>query len=206
MKLLVKAATGLLSIVATAIITAWLTGQPLTGLTKLKGLYKTFVQSSVAAWVFALVLLVALLGIHYVLTHLPHRRIKGNVHFVPDAHNSGWSKQHDTEMNLRVGGVFTYDGPGTLSVLTAHLKGTQPTTDMLAKVESSDGTCKYVGVRELWLQSKIGVRCVLDLKLKPVRGIPGKPMSGKVVLVNNFRREFVIGPIEFPYIGPKVSA
>jgi hypothetical protein len=205
MKLLVKAITGLLGIVATVIITAWLTGQPLTGLTKLKGLYKTFIQSSVPAWVFALVLLVAFFGMYYVLTHLPHRRVKGKVHFVPDAHNSGWSKQHDTEMNLRIGGVFTYDGPGTLSVLTAHLKGTQPTTNMLAKVESSDGT-KYVGVRELWFQSKIGVRGVIDLKLKPVRGIPGKPMTGKVVLVDNFRREFVIGPIEFPYIGPKVSA
>jgi hypothetical protein len=204
MKLLVKAITGLLSIVATAIITAWLTGQPLTGLTKIKGLYKTFVQSAVPAWAFALVLLVALFGIHYVLTHLPHRRPKGKVHFIPDAHNSGWSKQHDKEMNLRIGGVFTHEGSGMLDILTAHLKGTQPTTNMLAEVDVPDGTGRLVRVYSFSLPSNIGVKVLINLKLKPVKGTPGKPMTGKVVLVDNFRREFVIGPIEFPYIGRKV--
>ena len=204
MKLLVKAITGFLGIVVSAIITAWLTGQPLTGLTKLKGLYTTFIQSSVPAWAFALVLLVALFGIHYVLTHLPHRRVKGKVHFVPDAHNSGWSKQHDTEMNLRIGGVFTHEGSGTLNVLTAHFKGTQPTTDMLAEVDLPSGTGRKVRVYTLTLPANIGVWGLVNLKLKPVRGTPGKPMKGTVVLVDNFRREFVIGPIEFPYIGRKV--
>src|SRR5690349_2202161 len=61
-KLLINAATGLISIIASPIITAWITGQPLTGLTKVRGLYQTFVQSSVPAWAFALVFLVALFG------------------------------------------------------------------------------------------------------------------------------------------------
>jgi hypothetical protein len=37
-----------------------------------------------------------------------------------------------------------------------------------------------------------------------VLGIPGKPMKRKLVLRDNFRRDFVVGEVEFPYIGPKV--
>ncbi len=36
-KLLINAATGLISIIASPIITAWITGQPLTGLVKVRG-------------------------------------------------------------------------------------------------------------------------------------------------------------------------
>lgn len=203
-KLFVRAATGLISIVATAVITAWLTGQPLTGLTRIKGLYKTFIQSSVPAWTFALVFLAALLGIYYALTHLPNRRPKGKVHFIPDAHNSGWSKQTATEMNVRIGGMFTYEGPATLMVLTARLKGTRPITDMLAQVDTRDGTGRTVRVYNLWLEPKIAVRGLVDLKVTPVLGIPGQPMRRKLVLRDNLNRDFVVGPIEFPYNGAKV--
>src|SRR5713226_627 len=119
-KLLANAATGLIGILASAIITAWITGQPLTGLTRIRGLYQTFIQSSVPAWAFALVFLIALFGIQYVFTHLPKHRSKGKVHFIPDAHNCGWSKQTDADMNVRIGGTFTYDGPGELIVLRAY--------------------------------------------------------------------------------------
>ena len=150
--LLKNAITGLIGIVATAIITAWITGQPLTGLTKLGGIYQTFIRSSVPAWAFALVLLVALIGLYYALVNLPRRRPKGTVHFVPDAHNNGWSRQTDKTMNVRVGGSFTYDGPGDLSIFRAFLKGTQPVTDMMAQVESSDGN-GMIGVSEIRLDT-----------------------------------------------------
>jgi len=37
-----------------------------------------------------------------------------------------------------------------------------------------------------------------------VLGTPGKPLRRKVVLRDTFNRDFLIGPIEFPYIGSEV--
>jgi hypothetical protein len=201
--LLKNAATGLMGILASAIITAWITGQPLTGLTKIKGLYRTFIQSSVPAWAFALVLLVALTGIYYALTHLPKRRPKGKIHFIPDAHNCGWSKQTDTEMNLRISGTFTYDGQGELIVLKAYLKGTQPTTDMAAQELTDYGGTTSVK-NKLWLRSNIDLQVYMNLRLKPVVGNAGKSLRRKLIFLDKFSRPFPIGPIDFPYVGPKV--
>jgi len=116
-KLLINAAKGLIGIIASSIITALITGQPLTGLTKVRGLYQTFIQSSVPAWAFALVFLFALFGIYYALTHLPKSRAKGKVHFISDAYNTTWSKTTDEHMDVRLSGTFTYDGPGELIIL-----------------------------------------------------------------------------------------
>ena len=46
LKLAKKALEGLIGIVATAVVTALISGQPLIGLVKLAGLYETFIQSS----------------------------------------------------------------------------------------------------------------------------------------------------------------
>ncbi len=75
MRSLVKNATkGLVGIIDTAIITALITGQPLAGLTKLRGLYQTFISSAVPAWAFACAFLTAVVGIYYAFAHLPKRR------------------------------------------------------------------------------------------------------------------------------------
>lgn len=52
-------------------------------------------------------------------------KARGHVYFVPDAHNNGWSIQSETLMEIRLGGTFTYDGPGTLTVLQAFLEDTR---------------------------------------------------------------------------------
>lgn len=202
-KLLINAATGLLGIVVSAIITAWITGQPFTGLTKLKGLYQTFIQSSVPAWAFAVVFLIALFGIYYSITHASERRPKGKVHFIPDAHNNGWAKQTDREIEVRIGGTFTYDGSGELVVLKAFLKGTQPTTDMIARMDMTNAFGKIETVPELWLSGGRSQRAFISLRLTPVVGTPGKPMRRKLVLRDKLNRDFLIDPIDFPYIGPK---
>jgi len=206
-KLLLRTASWFIGILGSAtisaIVTAWVTGQPLTRLTKINGLYQTFVKSTVPAWVFALLFLVALFGIYYSLTHLPKRRPKGQVHFVPDAHNCGWAKQTDTQMSVRIGGTFTYDGSGTLVVLKAYLKGTEPTTDMVVQVEGPDGSPGMIPASELWLPAGLSQRTFMNLYLKPALGIPGKPFRRKLVLLDKFTREFPIGPIELPYAGPK---
>jgi hypothetical protein len=202
--LLTRTLKGLIGIVAPIIITALITGQPLTGLVKLQGLYKTFIKSSVPAWAFAIAFMVALFGIYYTLTHLPNRRPKGKVHFVPDAHNCGWSKQTDTQMNVRIGGTFTYDGSGELIVLRAFLRGTQPTTDMMAQVENDGGTGMSMSSSELWLRSGLSQRALISLYLQPLLGTPGKPLRARLVFHDKFNRDFVIDAVEFPYIGSKV--
>src|SRR5438309_2184926 len=152
-KLLINAAKGLVSIIASSIITALISGQPLTGLTKVRGLYQTFIQSSVPAWAFALVFLVALFGIQYFFTHLPKRRPKGKVHFIPDAYNTAWAKTADEQMDVRLSGTFTYDGPGELVILKVFLQGTHPTTDIMATVDAADGSGRSETVTQLWLRA-----------------------------------------------------
>jgi hypothetical protein len=205
-KVLIDVLKALVGIIATAILTAWLTGQPLTGLTKIKGLYETFIRSKVPAWAFSVVFLAAVYGMYSALAHWFKREPKPTVHFIPDAHNSGWSKQTASEMNLRVGGMFTYQGPDQeIQVLKAYLAGTKLTTDMLAQTESSDGRRQMLGVTVVWLLSDRPVRYIIDLKLAPVLGTPGQPLRRKLILLDNLNREFPVGPIDFPYIGPKVS-
>jgi len=200
-KLLINTGKALLYMVTSAMITAWVTGKPLTGLTKLRGLYGTFIQSSVPAWAFALAIMVALFGLQYTVTHLPKRRRKGKVHFIPDAHNNGWAKLNDNEMEVRVGGTFTYDGPGELIVLKAFLKGTKPTTDILANVEQPDLSGRMTNVSQLWLHSRTAQRAFIHLRLTPVVGTPGQPLRRNLVLRDKFTEDFVIrDSIEFPYI------
>ena len=202
MRLVRETAKWLLGIIAPIVITAWLTGQPLAGLVKLRGLYTIFIKSSVPAWSFALAFLLALFGIYYWFAHLPRR--KGKVHFVPDAHNCGWSKQTDTDMNLRLGGTFTYDLSGErLVLLQAYLKGTRPVTDLTVQTDSPDGTSRTVTTSQLWLEGHTPERTFMHLHLKPVLGKLGKPLRRKLILRDKFNREFSVGPIDFPYIGPK---
>jgi len=200
-KLLINAAKGLIGITASSIITALITGQPLTGLTKVRGLYQTFIQSSVPAWAFALVFLFALFGIYYALTHLPKSRAKGKVHFISDAYNTTWSKTTDEHMDVRLSGTFTYDGPGELIILKAFLQGTHPTTDIMATVDAADGSGRSETVPQLWLEAGVALRAFIWMRLKPVVGTPGKPLRRKVVFRDKFTRDFVIGPIDFPCIG-----
>jgi len=202
-KLLINAATGLISIIASPIITAWITGQPLTGLVKVRGLYQTFIRSSVPAWAFALVFLIALFGVQYVFTHLPKRPPKGKVHFIPDAYNTGWSQQpgNDTQRDVIRVGTFTYEGPGELVILRAFLKGTHPTTDIMVNVDAPDGSGRYNQVSQLWLRANLAQRAFIHMILKPVVGTPGKMLRRKVVCRDKFTRDFLIGPIDFPYTG-----
>lgn len=201
--LLVNTTKGLVAIVASAILTALITGQPLTGLTKVKGIYRTFVQSSVPAWAFSLVFLCALFGTYYALSHLRKRRPRGKVHFIPDAHNCGWSKQTDREMNVRIGGTFTYDISSELIVLKAYLKGTHPRTDLMVHTEAPDGSNRMTETSELWLRGCVSKRTFIEMRLEPVLGTPGRPLRCKLILVDKFSRPFVIGPIDLPYLGPR---
>lgn len=193
------------STVASTIATAGITGRPLTGLVRLGGLYDTFVKASVAAWVFTLVLAVAILGICCFLTRLPRRRRKGKLHFIPGAHNCGWSKRSPAQISVQICGTFTYDAPEglVLVIVKAFLAGTEPVTDLIVQPQGSSGGAGELSSANVYLRSPIPTRTVIHMELKPALGEPGRPIRRKLVLIDGFNRSFQAGPIDLPYIGPK---
>jgi|SRR5271156_4268691 len=194
--------TALLTTALSVIVTSLLSGQSLAGLVKLKGLSQTILRSSVPAWVFALVLSLALLGAVYFARH-SSKRYKGKIHFVPDANNCGWASRGSSPMDLRVSGWFTYDGLGTLVVLKARLKGTSLIGDLLASVISPDGSGRLIPVTELLFEQNASARVLMDLRLTPVLGIEGKPFRGQLILRDRYNRDFFLDPVDFPWIGAR---
>ena len=185
-----------------AIINGLVGGQPLSGLVKLRGLYETVLQTTVPAWVFALVLMTALFSLIYAVKNAPGRKRKGKVHFTPDGFNTGWARQHDKEMTARIGGTFTYDGPNEVTFLQAFIKGTEP-VGFGASLAPSDGSGRSVDTEQLWLAPGHLVRGVLYLRFPLVLGTPGQPLRQEVFFRDSLRRDFTIGKVDFPYIGSK---
>jgi hypothetical protein len=126
------------------------------------------------------------------------------VHFVPDAHNNGWAgNEHRTD--FRAGGIFTYDGPGALLVTKAFLEGTTPTTDMVVQVLTADGRGPTVTVRTLELRAHIPVRALITLWLTPLHATLGEPLRARLILRDNYNRDYEIAGVEWPWIGQKIS-
>jgi len=105
-------------------------------------------------------------------------------------------------MDLRVGGWFTYDGPGRVVILKARLKGTRLMGDLLANVVFDD-TGGTVQATELWFEEGVSARVVMDLRLTPVLGTEGKPYRGQLVLRDRYNRDFYLDPVDFPWIGAR---
>jgi hypothetical protein len=202
LKLAIDALKGLIGIIATVMFTALITGQPLTGLFKLKGLYETFIRSSVPAWAFATTLMLALIGLYYSITHRPKR--KGKVIFIPDANNCGWSKQTEEIMNLRLGGTFSYKGQGNVQILKMFLQGTKPLDDLFLRIEDRRVDSKMIQTGDLFLSETTSHRAFTDMRLTPVLGDPGQPLQAKLIVHDRFADDFVVGEFEFRYIGPRV--
>lgn len=198
-KLLIGVGKALLFIVASAVITNLVSGQPIAGLVKLEGLYRSFVKSSVPAWSFAAVFLLALLGFYYAVGHLPNKRPKGKVHFVPDAHNCAWAKQSENRMDVRLGGTFTYEGTGSVMLLKMSLKGTLPKTEMQCQVMAPDG--RMFPASQVNLNGHIPAPAMIQVYLSPLVGIPGQTLRRKIVFRDTYNRDFEVGPVEFRYIG-----
>jgi hypothetical protein len=199
-KWLTKVGTALIIAGLSTVLTNLITGQPLTGLTKLKGLSQIFLRSSVPAWAFALALFGALLGLYSFVGRLL-RGQKGRVQFVPDAHNSGWA-QTETQMEVRAGGTFTYEGTGSLTVLKGFLKGTQPITDMMVLQETSGGLGGPVSVGQLDLEAHVPVRALINMRVTPVRGTRGKPLRSRLIFRDKYNRDYKFD-VNLPYIGQR---
>jgi len=203
-KWIAKVLKGLVGIVATVVVTKLLSGEPLTGLTKLEELLPTLKNATVPAWAFAAALFVALFGLYETITHVVRGwRPKGKVHFVPDTYNFGWAG-NDGRTDLRAGGTFTYDGVGTLIVASASLKGTKPKSNMMVQVMTGDGLGPTVSVNSLELRAHVPVRALLNLFLTPVKAERGKPLRGQLVLRDTYNQNYKIDAVDWPWIGGQI--
>jgi hypothetical protein len=188
----------------TFILTRLVAGEPLAGLTRLKGLSETFLKASVPAWAFAATLFVALWASIKAGTYLSRRR-KGRVHFVSDAHNTGWSRS-DTRLDLRLGGTFTYEGTGTLNVLKAFPKGTQLLSDIMGQVAPLGSLQPpTIAIHNLELSAHRPIRAILYIMLTHAHGTLGKPLRLRLVFRDTYNRDYALDPIDFPYLGQPVS-
>ena len=125
---------------------------------------------------------------------------KGKIDFFPDAYNNGWSKQHDTQMNLRICGTFTYSNGGEgVRIMHMYLKKTEPMDDLYPLILLPDRTT--VNVSEWVLLKDRPEKIMVDIRLKPVIGTPNSSLHAKLVLKDNTHREFVVGEVDLPYLG-----
>lgn len=178
------------------------TGQPLTGLTKLSGLYQAFIKSSVPLWAFTIVFLTAVVSAYYASTHHPKRNPKGKLHFVPDYPNCRWSRRTNGMMDVWVGGTFTYEGSESIIILKAVLRGTDTKENISANVEIT-GTFPPARHNDsrIWL-GRDAKHVLMHLGgLTPLIGTPGEPLHREVILYDKLSRKFVIGPVEFSFSG-----
>ncbi len=155
------------------------------------------------AWAFAAALFVALFGIVEIGTQfVKGRKLKGTVHFVPDAQYYGLAGD-DSRTDLRANGTFTYDGVDTLIVANAFIKGTKPNSRMNAQVLTHDGLGPTVWVNSLTLHGHTPVRALIDLCLPPVQARRGRPLRARLVLRDTYNREHCLDPVDWPWIGQK---
>lgn len=198
----VKVGEALLNLVVSAIITAWLTGQPLTGLAKLRGISQTFIKGRVTipAWVFALGVAFLLWSAVSSLLHLIRRPRKAKIHFVSDGYNTLWSRQTDSEINLRLGGTFTCEGvTEDLTILRAGLDSSNLV--VFNGTFILGGGERTLPISQLSLAPGVPVRAVLDLRPANSTAKRKRPLKREVILLDNRNQRFSIGQVQFPYSG-----
>lgn len=152
-----------------------------------------------------LLVLAGVISLTYLVTYLIDWRStkpkKGKIAFFPDAYNNGWSKQHETQMNLRVCGTFTYSGGGErVLIMKMYLKRTKSLDDVHPQYIVRGG--RTASTDDWFLNKDMPEKVIADLRLTPVIGEPRRPLRAKLVLRDNMHREFKVGEFEFPYIGP----
>jgi hypothetical protein len=200
MKFLQKIGVAVLLAALTTITTNLITGQPLNGIVKLKGLYQTFIKSSVPAWAFALVFLVALWGLYYALPRLLSGKSKGKVHFSPDAYDNGWSERGTAEMDVRISGKFAYQGKeDTIAILKIFLEGTTPCNNLMAHVTPLHGE-RPLQMNNVWLNAT-PLDVFTNITVKPRIGKRGKPLRARLILRDKYNRDFRTDPLQWPYLG-----
>jgi hypothetical protein len=204
-KLLASAAKGLAAIIASAVVTALISGQPIPGLVRLRGLSLIFLRSSVPAWAFSVTLLGALWGMHYAYIH---RRKREQLHFVPDAHNCFWGKAGQggkdgkitPVMFVNFGGTLTYEGENPVTLVKGYFAGTSEVIQMIAQIMAGDFS-RMVAAFPLQLNPHQPTMTVISLRLAPMVGQPGQTFRGRLILRDAYNKEHELPPVEFPFRG-----
>jgi hypothetical protein len=202
-KKLVTAAKWLFGIAAPVVVTSLITGQSLGGLVKLKGLGDTFLKSSVPAWAFTVVFVVALIAGEYAIERLLQAR-KRLLHFIPDPDECGWGQAADRDENgkkvsvmfLRVEGTLTYDDDRETQFLSAYLKGTR-SAGMRTRVPALDGSNNEMETSPLQLTPHVPQHVSMDLFVWPMVGTLKKSIRGHLILRDQYNREHDVGLVEF---------
>jgi hypothetical protein len=136
----------------------------------------------------------------FTIEHLKGRKKRNRISFVADDFNHGWSKQHETEMNLRICGTITFSGDSQqLLILRVFLKGTKQIGGMMPQViyPNSSAICSS----DLWFDEGSPLKVLIDLRLTPVIGKPKEELKAELILQDNLNRKFSVGKVVFPYIG-----
>ncbi|MGA8221161.1 MAG: deaminase [Candidatus Acidiferrales bacterium] len=126
-------------------------------------------------------------------------RSPGKIHFVPDRHNHGWAR-NDGRTDVRAGGSFTYDGPDTLKIVDAFVKGL---TSREMWAQSLDVPGSYITRFDLSPHNPL--RLVFHLTSDPIAAERGKPMRFQVVFRDVYNQTYELDPVDFPWIGSPVS-
>jgi pyrimidine deaminase RibD-like protein len=124
---------------------------------------------------------------------------QGKIHFVPDRHTYGWSR-NEHRLDVRVGGTFTYDGTGTLVIVDAFV------TDLKLVdwyVQSLNTSGKLV--TRLAFQPHEPQALIFNLINEPTIAELGKPQAFRIALLDVYNRVHELDSVVFPWIGPPAS-
>jgi hypothetical protein len=142
-------------------------------------------------WLLGAFVFTGVVSFSYLMTYLAdwnkRREKQGQIHFVPDAYNNGWSEQTESIMNVTVSGIFTYRGPGEVRIVKAYLAGTSSLDDLMVTVFRTD---RDVTRQLLSLENDEPKKVMIHLRLSPVIGESDQELTATLVLLDNFNRLF----------------
>lgn len=182
------------------LVTRLISGESLSGVVQLKN--SLFAKYTIPAWTFTLLLFLTFFLGYHALENWRKQSFKAKLHFVPDAHNCGWSIQSGPRLEIRAGGNITLEGTTPLTILKAFVKGTKPVGDFVGNVRAHDGSGRMVTIRSLDLSPGIPVEALLYLNLSPLQLDKGRPFRTRLIFRDKYNRDFRLNAVEFPYVGP----
>ena len=138
---------------------------------------------------------VVLVGLYFA-TRLWHKH-SGRIQFVPDLDELGWRERTKGQIEVRISGRMTYDGPSMLHVLQIFLDGTEP-IDFFADITPEECATTF-NLKELFLD-KHPRKVVASLMLRSPVVRPGETLKRQLIFREHGGGEFNAGPpLEFPY-------
>lgn len=135
-----------------------------------------------------------LVSVYFAVRHgCKHR---GRIHFSPDLNELGWCESIGEQIEVRISGEFTYEGPAMLHVLQIFLEGTEP-VNFFADITPLESAATF-NLSELFLD-KLPRRVVALLILKSPVVHPTEVLKRRLIFRDDKGREFKLRRLEVPY-------